>query len=653
MTPEIKYGLDAFVLPAPYSLLVSLLMVAGCGLIGYLLLANTPGLKAVVRAGDMFLAAPALGCAAVAATFYPLLLYKVLSGVIMAALAWLLGILGMSALAIVTVVLLRRRVALWSSSLKAIRIESVIAFFLLAMFGIVAASPVTSGDALAYHLKVAMEILNSGEMPAFQHWAMGRLGGAGEFLIAIGLAVGAEQFGSLIEYCGLLAIYAAIGIAADGPEFLGTPNSSTRFIRLCAVSLPVYLFLISTPKPQLLPIGLNLFALALVVAAYFEPKTSNAQTRWLFFLACALLIVSTWMKFTFLLSSALIGAYAIWMTSRKDMRETGACSLLALLLLLVLFLPVQWWKYVQYGGSIFSTFLSPLVGNFPGDDRVLIGLQQYKDSAAGFFPLNIIIPFTANSISMVLGLATAVAFFLVGKLTERSTRPFLFLLLAQVFILVTFGPAQGRYFVEPLLWALLLFSRFPLPANVGFRVFRRIITFQSLAVLMAGTYAAALFFPGSLNSDARRSILRQYADGYVLADWIDKQLPPDAVLLSGNHALSVIPRRTLSLDWLYFLTAYDLPALRNSIPEELRYHSQYIQAAGTGFVLIVGDTYRSELKNCLGTPVAEEPRLYRWAGRNPFVDRGEYRPVALYHLNAAKLPTCLSLPSAKLTFPVG
>jgi hypothetical protein len=632
MTEVSKYGLDAFILSAPFSLIVSLLLVAGCGLVGYFLLHVIPDAKALIASSDRLLAAPSIGCAGIAVILYPLLLYNVVGRATITSLAFLLA--GLGAVAALIAVYDTTRVGWRIAPLSTIRRESTLTILLLVTFGIVAASPVTSGDALIYHVGVATEILNTGEMPVFPQWALGRLGSSGELLIAVGLSVGAEQFGSLIEYCGLLAIYAAIGTAARSAKQI-PESEELRFIRLCAISLPVYLFLASTPKPQLLPVGLNVFAFALAMAADYSSKVEYARIRRIFFVVCMLLLASIPMKFNFILSSSLIGIYALWIAGRKDLREAGTCFGIAILLLLVLFLPLQWWKHTHYGGALLSTFVAPLVGDVPGDAAFLNMLRTYTDSSDGFFPLNIVLPFTGSGVSMVLGISPAIILFYGKNLAAKRARPVLALLLAQVLVGALLGQRTGRFFAEPVLWLLVFLSTLTLPIGARFRSFRLAIVLQSIGVLVAAVYGALQLFPGSMDRNARTHIMREHADGYVLGDWIDKQLPQGAIVLSNHGALSVIPRKTIYMDWLGRLSADDQAGLR--------YHSDLVKASGASHILLVGDDYRAALADCLGTPLAKESALYRPAGRNPFVERGGFKSVALYQLDASRLPGCVNL----------
>ena len=64
--------------------------------------------------------------------------------------------------------------------------------------GLIAVGPVTDADSLDYHVGVALVLLNTGTFPFSPEWFSSRLAGSGEVLIALGLSIGAEQFGSLL-----------------------------------------------------------------------------------------------------------------------------------------------------------------------------------------------------------------------------------------------------------------------------------------------------------------------------------------------------------------------------------------------------------------------------------------------------------------------
>ena len=89
-------------------------------------------------------------------------------------------------------------------------IYSVLIVALIVGYALLALAPVTSADSLDYHMGVPIQILNTGYMYGTPEWFHSRLSGNGEAIIALGLSVGAEQFGSLLQFIGLLTIVGLI-----------------------------------------------------------------------------------------------------------------------------------------------------------------------------------------------------------------------------------------------------------------------------------------------------------------------------------------------------------------------------------------------------------------------------------------------------------
>ena len=91
-------------------------------------------------------------------------------------------------------------------------------------------------------------------------WFHSRQAGYGEILISLGLANGAEQYGSLIQFAGLLVIFGMVKKQIDKNKKL-INNYSLLFALL---SSPILIFLISTNKPQLMSSGLLSMAFCIV-----------------------------------------------------------------------------------------------------------------------------------------------------------------------------------------------------------------------------------------------------------------------------------------------------------------------------------------------------------------------------------------------------
>ena len=82
----------------------------------------------------------------------------------------------------------------------------LIIIIVLILYFFVSSSPITNADALDYHVGVPIFILNYGYFPIDWSWFHARQAGAGELLIALGLSIGAEQFGNLAQFSGLIVL---------------------------------------------------------------------------------------------------------------------------------------------------------------------------------------------------------------------------------------------------------------------------------------------------------------------------------------------------------------------------------------------------------------------------------------------------------------
>ena len=68
--------------------------------------------------------------------------------------------------------------------------------------------------------------------------------GSGELLIALGLSVGSEQFGTLVQFSSILTIiYVFLNINKSNKQI-------SKLILIGVITTPVFFFLISSPNPN-------------------------------------------------------------------------------------------------------------------------------------------------------------------------------------------------------------------------------------------------------------------------------------------------------------------------------------------------------------------------------------------------------------------
>ena len=91
-------------------------------------------------------------------------------------------------------------------------------------------APVTNADSLDYHLYTAKYLINNGQFPTYlTNFHSSYLSGSGEIFIALGLLVGSEQFGSILQLSGIISL---IGVLKK--------YKSNYFFYLLIISSPVY-----------------------------------------------------------------------------------------------------------------------------------------------------------------------------------------------------------------------------------------------------------------------------------------------------------------------------------------------------------------------------------------------------------------------------
>ena len=136
---------------------------------------------------------------------------------------------------------------------------------LLGLF-LLSIAPITNSDSLGYHMTVGKIINEIGTFPKdFTHFHQ-RLSGSGETLIAIGLAVGGEQFASIIQFLGVVSLF---GI------FKYKENKKNYFLLLLIITSPLILTFISSAKPQFFYICSN----SLIFYAFSKHIIKNSKFK--------------------------------------------------------------------------------------------------------------------------------------------------------------------------------------------------------------------------------------------------------------------------------------------------------------------------------------------------------------------------------------
>jgi hypothetical protein len=625
------FSLDQWVANPPLSVILSLLLILGLDRIGIIFLKQMS--FAVDSSSDWVRwQGPTVGAMVLAISIYPLALAGFTPPRLMQCIALVCISLGCWNL-IQSGLLEYGHGVRWIEGWRWLMKQSLSSKLLLVMLlgmGLLALGPVTNADALDYHMGVAIALLNNGGMPVSPEWFIGRLAGNGELLNALALSVGAEQFGSLLQYVSLLSIVGLVLFA--GPRVPVQTDekhgAATGMIALAAFSAPVLLFLISAPKPQLWPIAMTTFAFALLVHPT-RRSLSRRDALLGFAMICALVMTASQAKFNYLLGGGLVGLFALSTMVQKRLFWSAAGVGIGIAAFVIV--PSILWKVTVFHADWIEALIHPLPGHFPGTNKFIDLAKGAADMASPLpFPLLMLIPTSLGAFSTLLGIGAVV---LVGlrpgqdKLLWAGIAAAVGMVMASAVL----APPSSRMYLEPYFWLMVSLTVQPSRAALAkMRWVHWAVYLQALAVALAGWLGALTLFPGALKLAWRTEVMQRAANGYEVMRWADTVLPKNAVLLNGHRSMALVPRDAVAYDWSNYV---DITA------DESRLYLNRLKDRGVTHMLLVGQIDKGlPLSNCFGKTIAG-PGLGHLATRNPFNQGGTYE-AWIVEFESTRLPQC-------------
>ena len=630
------YSLDQVVASPPISAVLSLLLIVACDSIGVVLLrAFGPFSSLNVHQWQRW-QAPVVGAMALGVVLYPLALAGLTSRFFMQSVAFTCVVLGLLHLVRVIRGFFSMRRGPSDLFVRTIRDQMLgwnsLILILSVGMGLVALGPVTNADSLDYHIGVPIALLNGGGMPFAPEWFHSRLAGNGEVLNALGLAVGAEQFGALLQFAGLMGIVGLLLCAESNYEHESetTATKLRPMIAVAALSAPVVLILVSSSKPQLLPIAMTTMALALV----FYPSRRQLPPRHAllgFTLVCLLVMSASQGKLIYLLGGGAVGLLSLAIMARQQLL-LPALGIGFLTALLVLAPPIVF-KYYYFDAGFIDALIKPLPGYWPGTDAFGAFLRVYADSEVPF-PLSLILPSGVSTISTVMGAGLILLVALrPGRdswlLTVIATAAFVGFAVAEL------GQFSSRSYLEPYFWLLMVLAI--QPAHIlsrGYLWLRWPIFGQALVTISLCWYGVVTLLPGSITPEWRFKTMERVANGYSIMKWVDSVLPADAVFLNGHRSMALAPRDAVSFGWSEFVevgSPASEPYLRR------------LRDRGVTHMLVIGKLQNiGKLSGCIGAVIAG-PSYGSVATRNPF-NAGELYEAWIVGFESERLPECAGSP---------
>jgi hypothetical protein len=500
-----------------------------------------------------------------------------------------------------------------------LNIEIILYFLIILGFFLITFSPVNHADSLDYHLSGAMHINKTGRLPFYLENPHNLLVGAGEVFYSLGFFFGAEQFGTLIQFSGLLSL---IGIVKK------INQKYKYFFILLIISSPVLIFLISSPKPQLFHICSNAIIFILIFVNYKSIEKFKINQLYLVILANVFLLNSINAKYSFILSGFIIFfLLTIFSIRLKFFFQT---ILVIFLFLTFFYFDFIYWKYITWGGNFFKYIIDPLPTHLEGIKFFKNYLINYKRDD---YLIYLFVPRTIAQYTDALGIG-----FLVLFLFFKHKEFFFYYLFISIFYLSVnfiFGQPSSRFFFEIYLWMILLLSinkKIYIP-----RIFKILLYPQFIIAVIVVWYAVMTMSYGFINSSLRDKVMSNTANGYSLFKWSNSIIDKKDRILSMHRSISLSKVDVISTGFLFYV---------NSQGEHLKsYHIKELLSdsfSGSTYLLVFGKKEDVGIfSNCLDFLYKEIKDVGRHVGRNPFNKSSSYDGF-LFKLKDIKKTKCLN-----------
>ena len=481
-------------------------------------------------------------------------------------------------------------------------------YFLLSL------SPLTSADVLDYHAGTALNILRFDQYKLFPEWFTGLQAGTGEVLIALGFSLGAEQFGSMVQFSSILTISGIIIKFSEKNNLF----SSKYFLALTLLSCPILIFLLSGNKPQIFYSAIIFLALSLNFIDYKDKReVLKAYAIINVFICCAVLG-----KFSF----NLIG-FLVWVFSTINFYNKFKgykIFLIPLSVFILIYLPFIFWKFENLGGDFLTYFYSPFPLHLPGYENFL---NHNKGSQEIPFP-NFIFYTTPSRATEFLALNSIFLFILFINYKQNKNIISL-LVLSFLFLIIsnTYASPSARYYLDIILWLSLgicFLNKFRFKKFIEYCFYPQIFI-----VVLILIYSSFIFLPGAFSKKSYIKIKNNNAYMFSGMDWVNKNIPDDSKVIIINRPISLYKDFAISGTFNYS-TNFD----------ESKYYKKLISNYNIDYLVYMGNKLDlMHMQGCVKDIFKMKENVGFHATRNPFNKGGNYNAY-IFNIDNEKLKNC-------------
>jgi hypothetical protein len=493
-------------------------------------------------------------------------------------------------------------------------------YFLL-IFGLILLSfaPVTNADSLDYHLFTAKHLLQHGSYPNYlTNFHATRLSGSGEIMIALGLFVGSEQFGSVLQVSGLISL---LGVLRK--------IKAPYIFYVILLSSPVIIFFSSSVKPQLFSICSVAFVFSLIFFDKFKKKIflDNFEKKKII-LSVIVLFASTQVKFSFILSAFLLTLFLFIYNFKKEKLK----KILKIILISYFFIifPSIIWRFLNFGGNFFELLYSPFSTSSYGLDFFKMYLVNLNANHFAWF----LVPLDIEKLTQSLGIGSIMIFYLF-KLENKKQNYHLAILIFIFFIIsYFFGQFSARFFLEPYVWLIIYLSKFYQSFKINY-FYKMLLRVQAGIIIIMIFFGVFTLTKGVISSELRDKVLEKYASGYTFFKWVNHNLKNNTEpLMSFNRSISFSKNFAISRDHLFYVNPAKDEA-KNYLDEIKKIRPKYLVVSSQNI------TY-TKYKNCILRLYKTEKNIDHMAVRNPLISSNKKYDIFIYEISVDLMPKCIN-----------
>ena len=603
------HGIDNYLVDAPFSLIISIILLFGIinlGIFFQKIVLNKIGIENYT---DYYYYSPISGTYLLILLLYPLLIFGLSNLLFFKLISIILLFLG--------ILLILKYYKYFTKNfiyIKKYLLNNLIiclGFFALFLF---AASPITHSDSLGYHALGAIDILNSGSFNFDILPFSLKLTGPGEIIIALGFALGAEQLGALIQFSSLMALMPLF------TKIKIEKNLKSFFIYIILFT-PITIFLVSSPKPQLMSAIATLLIFAYLFQN-FNKKKSNL------FIATSIIIIiltiNVLIKFSFIISSSILWLILIYRSFFvKNFLQVISITIISFIIFVF---PLFILKHINFDTNILQFFISPLPLNIYGYDMLQ---NLVSPNYASIFSL--FVPESLGHISTIYGPSLLLIFFIKIQSVKKNK---IFFSAVLIFFIIHYniGSNLNRFFYEGYIWFIYLISNNNFKNNILFKFLFKYLKLQTILLLIIASSLGSQLFVGSLTQNMHDKVMKHNANGYILNKWVNTIIPDDDVAITFSRSVSLNTFKAYFSDFTWYVDFND---------ERSKIYADFLKSKKVKWIIFYGKKLNTKpFEKCIGEERVFEKNVGRKVGRNPFNKFYKYHGW-IYEFKYDLLPDCL------------